>query len=144
MAKKILLTLNDPNERMLNDLIEKTGAINLQDAMRRCITAYHQTLFPAYTQKITTPRAQRTPEERAQEEIEKKKAIEENKKESALMVCDALGGTIIGSSCHFKTYSKMYGNKIHEGAQAVPLDILTDDYLDRQYINTSKEEVQAQ
>tara|TARA_R110000868_G_scaffold346759_1_gene607912 strand:+ start:824 stop:1285 length:462 start_codon:yes stop_codon:yes gene_type:complete len=143
--KRVVCYLAKPLEEMAQKLIDEKGYNNTQAVLFEGLRKLYDATFPAYTLKQPSQaRAQRTPEERAQEEIMKKKAVEEQKKEDALSICDALGGNVIGNSCHFKTYSKMYGKKIHEGAQAVPLDQLHENLLDQQYINTSKAEVAEQ
>lgn len=142
--KRVVCYLAKPLEDMAQKLIDEKGYNNTQAVLFEGLRKLYDATFPAYTQRQPSERIKRSPEERAQDEIDHKKALEAQKRENALNICTLLNGTVNGNSCQFKTYSKMYGKKIHEGSLSVPLDTLTEDYLDKQYTNTSPKEVAEQ
>lgn len=142
--KKILLSLKPRLVEMLQQIIEQTGATGNQDAIRRSITAYHKQVFPAYSQRTPSQRLNRTPEERARDIIEQKKSLEDQKKQDQLELAARLNGEIKGNSVTYRTFTKKYGTKIHEGSSTVALDLLTEDHINNQFQNTTKEECEAQ
>lgn len=142
--KKILLSLKPRIVEMLQEIIEQTGATGNQDAIRRAISDYYRRTLPAYTQRVPSARVSKTPEQRAQEELEAKQAIAEKKKARAYELCYALGGEIKGGSCHYRTFTKQYGTKVHAGASSISLETISDETVANQFINTTREEAEAQ
>jgi len=142
--KTMILTLNESIEGMITRIQERSGAMNRQDAIRRAITAYHEELMPAYTQKLPSQRLNRTPEQRAQDDLDAKAAIIEKKRAQAVAMCEALGGEVRGGACHYKTFTKQYGTKVHAGVSSISLETISQETLDKQFINTSREEAEAQ
>jgi YesN/AraC family two-component response regulator len=142
--RKVVMFPSKPIEAMAQRLIDEKGYKNMQEVALEGIRKLHDASFPAYTQKLTAVKESKTPEQRAEDELTHKRLLQEKKREEAESICTQLNGTIQGNACHFKTYSKMYGKTIHEGAQAVPLEILTSDYIEKQYVNTTPKEVKEQ
>jgi hypothetical protein len=142
--KTMILTLNESIEGMIIRIQERSGAMNRQDAIRRAITAYHEELMPAYAQRPLSKRLNRTPEERAQDDIDAKASIIEKKRAQAVSLCEELGGEVRGGACHYKTFTKAYGTKVHSGVSSISLETISQETLDKQFINTTREEAEAQ
>jgi hypothetical protein len=138
--KKILLSLKPRIMEMLQQIIEQTGATGNQDAIRRAISDYYRRTLPVYTQRVPSARLNRTPEERAQDDLDAKQAILEKKRAQAVSMCEALGGEVKGGSCHYRTFTKQYGTKVHAGVSSISLETISQETLDKQFINTSREE----
>lgn len=138
--KKILLSLKPRLVEMLQQIIEQTGATGNQDAIRRAIADYYRRTLPAYTQRPPSARLNRTPEERAQDDLDAKASIIEKKRAQAVSMCEALGGEVRGGACHYKTFTKAYGTKVHSGVSSISLETISQDTLDKQFINTTREE----
>lgn len=142
--KRVVTFLTKPIEEMSQKLIEEKGYINHQDVILHAIRSLYAENFPAYTQKQASQRLNRTPQERAEDEVNHKKAKAEIERAEKLAICEVLGGKVVGNSCEYRIFSKKYGTKVHEGALTVHLDALTEDHIEKQFENTTREECIAQ
>lgn len=142
--KRVVTFLTKPLEEMSLKLIEEKGYINHQDVILHAIRSLYSESFPAYTQKQPSQRLNRTPQERAEDEVNHKKAKAEIERNEKLGICEVLGGTVVGNSCEYRVFTKKYGTKIHEGVVTVALDTLAEDHIEKQFDNTTPEECKAQ
>lgn len=143
--KRVVTYFTAPIEEMSQKLIEEKGYINHQDVILHAVRLlYADTYKASYLQKIPSARLSRTPEQRAQDDIDAKQSLADKKKEASYAMCHALGGEIKGGACHYRTFTKAYGTKVHAGASSISLETISDETIQNQFINTTREEAQAQ
>lgn len=70
---------------------------------------------------------------------EKRAQVEQEKRERALEICEALGGRVEGDVCYYKKYEITAAGLVVETSVSNNLDSLTDKMVDEQYY-PSKEE----
>lgn len=99
--------------------------------------------------KSRSSKVGRTPEEKAQEDVQKQEEIRKAKAELIVTrgrnICDRLEGIEIKNpngtfGCDFKMYDKV-GKRVLEGKRTVPYDMLSESHIDTQYRGGSKEEI---
>jgi len=138
--KKVVTYFNKSLEEMTLKLIDAKGFENFQDVIKQSVRLMYDGAFPAYANRPLSTRLNRTPEERAQDDLDAKASVIEKKRAQAVSMCEALGGEVRGGACHYKTFTKAYGTKVHAGVSSISLETISQETLDKQFINTTREE----
>jgi hypothetical protein len=113
-------------EEMIKELQDKTGTRNVSAIIQRAIHEFHNSEFPAYARRNSTP------EDQGERAVARKEARRQAERDGQEMICLSLGGEIVstgsGAVCRYKTFSK-FG----EFDQELPVDHLSEDLITQQF-----------
>jgi hypothetical protein len=142
-----LVTFSPDMWEKIEALREEHGLLRDQDAIRHCVSFTWKKEHPNYVEALKE-RANKTPEDKAKEkeEVEKAKAQREADKlaekiENGRRIARELRGTIHkdrnnNEKCTFFVYQFTNVKNASVGEKTVYLDDLTDEEVEKQYMNT--------
>jgi len=119
--KKKLVEISEFHEKQINRLRSEAGYATAAEVLRHGVQCLYKKEFKDYLEP------KRIASSAEEVDIQKK-------------LCDQLGGTILNDECTWTSYTWMNPHKVSETQNKVPLDMLKERHLERQY-EPSKEKV---
>lgn len=141
--KRVSFYITPQLDLKLQELKASRGDTHESDTLKESVRVHHAKVFPAYLSPRSGDEPLDKPEDRKtkikNQIIDKdirKKAKKEMLHDNQVAICDALGGTVVGSKCRYYTYDHKLRYE-----QETPLSMLTEEIVVKQY-QPSREKVE--